>query len=280
MRKLGLIAGGGEVPIRLAAECVRSGRPLFVVRLSGFADVALTAYDGVDAGIAEVGKVLRALRAAQCEAVCLVGNVSRPDFARLRPDWRGMQLLPKAIAAAGKGDDALMRVFVDMFEQEGFAVEGAESVHRGLTLGQGALGRYTPTSEHLADIRQGVALARALGRFDVGQAVAVARGLVLAVEAQEGTDAMLARCAELPEAIRGRPGALAGVLVKWPKPIQERRIDLPTIGVRTIEAAHHAGFAGVAGEAGGLLVVDRDAVAEAADRLGLFVVGMAPEPDV
>jgi UDP-2,3-diacylglucosamine hydrolase len=115
---------------------------------------------------------------------------------------------------------------------------------------------------------------KTLGRLDIGQGAVVVDGLVLAVEAQEGTDAMLARCALLPEALRGVPGARRGVLVKWPKPIQERRVDLPTIGVRTIENAAAAGLAGVAGEAGGVLVLDREAVIAAADRLGLFVAGL------
>jgi hypothetical protein len=104
----------------------------------------------------------------------------------------------------------------------------------------------------------------------------VAGGLVLAVEAQEGTDAMLLRVAGLPPAIRGSPDDRRGVLVKRAKPQQERRIDLPTIGVRTIEGAARAGLAGVAVEAGGALVVDRAAVAAAGDAAGVFVIGFRP----
>jgi hypothetical protein len=103
----------------------------------------------------------------------------------------------------------------------------------------------------------------------------VVRGLVLAVEAQEGTDAMLRRCAELPASVRGTPEAPFGVLAKAPKPIQERRIDLPTIGLATVQRVAKAGLAGIVGEAGGLLVLDREAVIEAADELGVFIVGVA-----
>jgi DUF1009 family protein len=116
--------------------------------------------------------------------------------------------------------------------------------------------------------------------LDIGQGAVVVRGLVLAVEAQEGTDAMLARCAELPAALRGTPEAPAGVLAKTPKPIQERRVDLPTIGVATVMAAAQAGLAGIVGETGGLLVVDRGAVIQRADDLGLFIIGVPHEPEV
>jgi DUF1009 family protein len=205
-----------------------------------------------------------------------VGNVSRPDFSALIPDLRGLAVMPAAIAAARKGDDALLRLMLGEFEKEGFAIEGAHEVMDDLTLAAGPLGRCTPSSQDVADVERALEVARSLGALDVGQAVAVCRGLVLAVEAQEGTDAMLARVAVLPEAIRGRPGAPAGVLAKAPKPIQETRVDLPTIGPATVQAAARAGLAGIAGEAGRLLVLDREAVVSLADELGLFIVGVEP----
>ena len=272
--KLGLIAGGGGLPFALAEACLAAGRPLFVVRLKGFADAALTRFPGADIGIAELGHTFEALRREGCGAVCFAGQVSRPDLAALKPDLRGMRALPAALGAARKGDDALLRFLVAEFEREGFVVEGADQVHAGLTLGQGPLGAWPLRPEHDADLHQAVETARALGRLDIGQAVVVVDGLVLAVEAQEGTDALLARCATLPPGLRGTSGARRGVLVKWPKPIQERRIDLPTVGVRTVEGAAAAGLAGVAGEAEGVLVLDRPAVIAAADRLGLFVAGL------
>src|SRR5262249_25890747 len=133
----------------------------------------------------------------------------------------------------------------------------------------------------LADAAKAMDVAQAIGQLDVGQGAVVCDGLVLAVEAQEGTDAMLARVAELPQEIRGSAEARRGVLAKTPKPIQERRVDLPTTGVQTLERAAAAGLAGVAGEAGAMVVLDREAVTEAADRLGLFVWGAplrGPDP--
>lgn len=277
MKKLGLIAGGGGLPMEIAAHCQGSGRALFVLRLKGFAGPELAGAAGADVGIAELGKCFKLLRKAGCEAVCLAGTVARPDLTALTPDWRGLAALPGAILAAKKGDDALLRFLVGEFEKEGFEVEGAHQVMRDLTLPPGLLGACAPQAEDLADARRALDVARAIGRLDIGQAAVVRKGLVLAVEAQEGTQAMLLRVAELPQALRGRPGEKAGVLAKALKPIQEIRIDMPTIGPATVEAAARAGLAGIVGEAGRLLVLERQAVVAAADRLGLFVVGLEPD---
>lgn len=276
MKKLGLIAGGGSLPLRLATQCQSVGRPLFVIRLKGMAEPELKAFDGVDAGIAELGKGFAALKAAGCEAVCLAGVVKRPDFKALKPDLRGLRALPGAIAAARHGDDALLRFLVGEFESEGFHVEGAHEVAAGMTLAHGPLGRLRPGPEHKLDIHKAFHVAGEIGRLDVGQGAVVCEGLVLAVEAQEGTDAMLARCAELPLTLRGSPAGPRGVLAKRPKPIQEQRVDLPAIGVATVIGAAKAGLAGIVGEAGKALVMDHAAVAKAADELGLFVYGLDP----
>lgn len=276
MRKLGLIAGGGGLPVEIADHCERSGRPLFVVRLKGFAGEDLAPYAGAEVGLAELGKCFRLLKRAGCEAVCLAGLVARPDFSTLVPDLRGLRALPGAILAAGKGDDALLRFLVGEFEKEGFAVEGAHEVMEDLSLPKGLLGAHAPTDQDRADAARALEVAREIGRLDIGQGAVVCRGLVLALEAQEGTAAMLQRVGELPEALRGRPGAVAGVLAKAPKPIQETRVDMPTIGLATVQSAARAGLAGIVGEAGRLLVLDREAVIAAADELGLFILGAEP----
>jgi hypothetical protein len=279
MNKLGLIAGGGALPLEIANACREADRPLFVLRLKGLADPALAAFDGIESGLAELGKGIKALKQAGCRAVCFAGIVKRPDFSTLRPDLRGLAALPGVIMAASRGDDALMRFMLHEFEREGFTIEGAHEVGAGLALGEGPLGRVAPDETSLADITRALEVARAIGALDIGQGAVVARGLVLAVEAQEGTDAMLARCADLPSELRGVPGAPVGVLAKAPKPIQERRVDMPTIGVATVMAAAHAGLAGIVGETGALLIVNRQAVIQRADDLGLFIVGVPPEAE-
>jgi len=277
MRKLGLIAGGGALPIELAAHCEAAGRAFAVMRLRGFADPALARHPGAEVGIGEFGKAFKALQAEGCEVVCFAGDVKRPDFAALMPDARGLLIVPSLIKAARQGDDALLRRVLDEFEKEGFEIEGAHEVVGEMTLPRGRLGKFYPRDDHMADIDKALLVAREIGRLDVGQGAVVCNGLVLAVEAQEGTDAMLRRVAELPQAIRGSAERPRGVLAKAPKPIQETKVDLPTIGVATIQRAARAGLAGVVGEAGRLLVVDREAVTACADDLGLFVLGVDPQ---
>jgi len=271
--KLALIAGGGDLPLAVAARCEAEGRALFVIRLAGFADPALTSRDGVDMGMAQIGGILAAMNRAGCRAVCLAGTVSRPDFKSLKPDFKGATLLPGIVKAAQQGDDALLRNILSVFEGEGYAVEGADDILGGDTLPAGALGRVTPGADQLADLRKALHVAEKSGELDVGQGAVVCDGLVLAVEAQEGTDAMLTRVAGLPADLRGSPGALKGALGKAPKPIQDLRVDMPVIGARTIELAAAAGLAGVGGKAGRLILIDRAAIVEAADRLGLYVWG-------
>ncbi|HEY0103685.1 MAG TPA: UDP-2,3-diacylglucosamine diphosphatase LpxI [Brevundimonas sp.] len=271
--KLGLIAGGGALPVSVAARCEAEGRPVFVVRLTGFADPHLARYPGVEAGIAEIGRVLSALKKAGCEAVTFAGAVSRPDFKSLKPDFKGATLLPGIIAAASKGDDALLRKILSVFEGEGYVIEGADDILGGETLAAGAIGGITPTEEQLSDLRKALHVAEKAGELDIGQGSVVCDGLVLAVEAQEGTDAMLARVASLPADLRGSSTEPKGVLAKAPKPIQDLRVDMPVIGSRTVEMAAAAGLAGVGGIAGKLILIDREEIVAAADRLGLFVWG-------
>jgi DUF1009 family protein len=271
--KLGLIAGGGGLPAAVAARCDAEGRPVFIIRLAGFADPHLTRWPGAEFGMAQIGAILKALKAEACTTVCLAGIVNRPDFKSLKPDFKGATLLPGIVAAATQGDDALLRKILSIFEAEGFAVEGADDILGGETLAQGALGAVTPTPEQLADLRKALHVAEKSGELDIGQGAVVCDGLVLAVEAQEGTDAMLHRVAGLPADLRGSPAAPKGALGKAPKPIQDLRVDMPVIGPRTVELAAAAGLAGIAGVTGRLILIDRPAIVAAADRLGLFVWG-------
>lgn len=275
MSKLGLIAGGGALPISVAARCEAEGRPVFVVRLAGFADPHLARYPGVEAGMAEFGKILTSLKKAGCTGVCFAGTVSRPDFKTLKPDLKGATLLPGIVTAATRGDDALLRKILSVFEGEGYAIEGADDVLGGETLPGGALGAVRPTALQLSDLKKALHVAERAGELDIGQGAVVCDGLVLAVEAQEGTDAMLARVAGLPADLRGTPAERKGALGKAPKPIQDLRVDMPVMGARTIEMAAAAGLAGVGGVAGKLILIDRPGLIEAADRLGLFVWGEA-----
>ncbi len=267
MSRLGLIAGGGGLPGEIADACARAGRPVFVIRLKGSADADLSQFAGEDVGLAELGRCFKALRRAGCERVCFAGRVVRPDFSALMPDLAGLRHLPAVAAAARGGDDALLRAVLRVFESEGFQVEGVGEAAADLTLAAGPLGRIAPSAGDEADMRAALEGALHIGASDRGQAAVARNGIVTATEDQAGTDALLIRVASAP----GGPG---GVLAKAPKPGQDLRVDLPTIGLATIERAAEAGLSGVIGPAGAVLVVGREAVREAADRLGLFVFGV------
>jgi UDP-2,3-diacylglucosamine hydrolase len=272
-KKLGIIAGGGELPLVLAEHCAAEGRAYFVARIAGIADAALDAHPGATHSLGAMGARMRALRAADCDAIVMLGKVARQDPSTLDLDAEGMAMVPALLAAAPLGDDALLRAVLAEHERAGFRVVGADEVMRGLLAAAGAWGAFSPGPAQTADIAKAALVAAAAGSFDIGQGVVVCDGLVLAVEAQEGTDAMLLRVANLPAAVRGTPSARRGVLVKRPKPMQERRIDLPVVGVATIELAAAAGLAGIAVEAGGALVLRRAELIAAADSAGMFLYG-------
>lgn len=264
--RLGVIAGGGDLPRRLAEHARANGRDVFVLGLKGFVDSELVAaFDGAQAAMGEVGKGINLLQDAGCEEVVFAGTVKRPDLSSLQFDIRGAALLPELVVAATKGDDALLRVVLRAFEKAGFRIVGADDVLAALLASQGPLGRLSPSKRDWADIRIAAEVARQIGTQDVGQGAVARDGKVLATEAQDGTDAMLARIRPI--------GARSGVLVKCPKPQQERRIDLPTIGPSTVRGAAASGLAGIAVEADATLIVDQLQVADLADSLGIFVYG-------
>jgi UDP-2,3-diacylglucosamine hydrolase len=272
--RLAIVAGGGDLPRRVAEQARRTGRDPFVVGLKGFVEASLLEeYGGPELSIGELGRLMQLMKTEGCEEMVFAGSVKRPDFGSLKLDLKGVQSLPKILAAARKGDDALLRSVMDVFVGAGFRIVGAEDVLNDLLVGPGSLGAVAPTEDHWPDIRRAAEVAKISGSLEIGQGAISCAGLILAVEAQEGTDRMLTRIPDLVPEIRGTPEARRGVLVKRPKPQQERRIDLPTIGVATVQGAAKAGLAGIAVEAGAVLVVDREKVAAAADEAGLFIYG-------
>jgi hypothetical protein len=266
---LGIVAGGGSLPRRLVEVCQASGRGAFVIAIENHTDPATV--EGADHLWIRMGqseKAVRALKEAGVKDLVLVGAVKRPSMTELRPDRKTFKFLAK-IGFNSLGDDGLLGAVVKGLEDEGFTLRGIEEFVHDLLAAEGSFGRNAPDEAAWRDIRRGIDVVRAMGAADVGQATVIQDGLVLGVEALEGTDALLARCGPLR---RAGPG---GVLVKLSKPGQERRADLPTIGVKTVEGAAAAGLRGIAVEAGGTLVVDLPAVVATADRAGLFIVGIS-----
>jgi len=274
---LGLIAGGGALPRAVAESARAAGRAVFVVPLVGSVTedwVKDFPHEFLSPG--EPGRIIKALKGAGAADVLLAGKVDRPKFQEMKLDAKGMLLLPKAIAAAKKGDDALLRFIVGICEEAGLKAVSVAEAAPALVASEGALGAVTPSDEHKTDIEQAFRIVHALGALDVGQAAVVCEGLALAVEAAEGTDAMLARIGSLRESLRGTADKKRGVLVKALKPTQDAKTDMPVVGVETVRNAASVHLAGIAVEAGAALILDSRAVAAEADRLGLFVIGVKP----
>jgi len=269
--KLGILAGSGELPLTLIEACRGERRPFFVLAFAGSCDpLSMQGVPHQFIRLGAAGAGLKILRENGVEELVLAGGVKRPSLTELRPDWRTTRFFLKiGMRALGDfGDDRLFRAIIAELELEGFRVVGADSILTSLLAPAGVWGRIAPGAGAEADIRAGIAAARAYGAEDLGQAAVLRHGAVVDREDAQGTDALLRRCAS-SGAARG------GVLVKMAKPQQERRADLPAVGAQTVAGAAAAGLEGIAVEAGACLVLDRAAVIAAADRAGIFVIGVS-----
>jgi len=268
MKKLGMLAGGGKMPVEIIKHCNNIGREIFVVGIEPFAkEEELKEASFTFAKIGEAGKILKAFEKNNVKEIVFAGGIKRPSFKELIPDLKGAMLMAK-LAIKKMSDNNLFCVLIDEVEGLGFKVVGIDEVVPDMLFSEGIYGKVKPSSEDMDDIERGITVAKALGAVDVGQAVVVQEGMVLAVEAVEGTDMMLSRVAAVKK--QGK----APVMVKTVKPGQDKRVDLPAIGLQTIEQLKKNGLKGIAVEAGGILIIERNAVIKMADEAGIFIVGV------
>jgi UDP-2,3-diacylglucosamine hydrolase len=279
---LAIICGGGSFPGAVADAVAARGRRPVMFGIKGWADPAvLGRYVHHWIALGQAGRFFRLARAENCREVLFIGTVLRPPLTALRLDWHTIKLMPRVIRFFRGGDDKLLSGVAGVAESGGLRVVGIKDVAPELFVPEGVLGRAQPSQRDFADIDRALNLIVTLGPFDVGQAAVVAHGHVIAVEAAEGTDQMLARIAELRRLGRISAPSGVGVLVKAPKPGQDRRFDLPSIGPRTIELVASAGLAGVAVTAGSTMMAEAEAAIAAADREKIFVIGVRePSPGV
>ena len=267
-KKLGMIAGAGMMPVEIIKHCNSCGREIFVVGIEPYArEEELKAAPHIFAKIGEVGKILKAMSKNSVHDIVLAGSIKRPSFKELIPDWEGAKLIARLVIKR-MSDDDMFRAVMDEIERHGFKVVGIEEVVPQMMFSEGIYGKVKPSAEDMDDIQRGITVARALGAVDVGQAVVVQEGMVLAVEAIEGTDMMLSRSATVKKAGK------APVMIKVLKPGQDKRVDLPTIGLQTIVQLKKYGLGGIAVEAGGILLIESETVVKMADEAGIFIIGM------
>jgi UDP-2,3-diacylglucosamine hydrolase len=269
---IGILAGGGRLPLMIAESVVARGGQVHIVGIEGEADADIARFPHTWVNWGQIGRMVTTLQAENSGQLVIAGGVRRPDLWKIRPDVGFFTSLPRLVGLLAGGDDSVLTRVVRFFEQKGLAVRGAHEVAPDLLAGTGAIGGAALSEQDRADAGLGFAVRAALGPLDAGQAVVVSRGKVLAVEGAEGTDAMLQRVAALP----GRQaGVRDGVLAKGPKPGQELRIDMPAIGPRTVAAAVAAGLSGIAVEQGAVLILDKADAVRAADTAGLAVEGLS-----
>ncbi len=270
-KTLGLIAGSGAMPTEIIRHCQKEGIPVFVVGLEPFATEEQ--FEGAPhtfARMGQAGKIIKALKEHGVRDIVLAGGIKRPSLKELIPDMEGMKIVA-SLALKRMSDDNLFRSVMDEIEKRGFRVVGIEEVVPEMLFREGVYGRVKPGKDDMNDIARGWTVAKAIGAVDVGQAVVVQEGLVLAMEAIEGTDMVLSRASQLR-----KPGK-APVMVKVLKPGQDMRVDLPAIGLQTIDLFIKYGIGGIAVEAGGILLIEKDAVIKKADENGIFIIGLNAE---
>lgn len=274
MTRTALIAGQGGLPVALAAALRESGTAFLVAELDGF-PCAIPGAEALRFRVERLVPFLEALAARGVARVAFAGALRRPTLDPELIDARSATLVPRLVAALRSGDDALLREVIAIFEDWDFEVVGAHTLAPDLVPGAGFLAG-TATEADRADASRAAAIVGEIGRLDIGQGAVVAQGLCLAVETLPGTDAMLDFVAVHADRLRPDPKGARGVFYKAPKPGQDRRIDLPVIGPQTIGKVAAAGLAGIAWEAGGVILLERAAVVAAAQAAGLFLWAREP----
>jgi hypothetical protein len=220
--------------------------------------------------VGQLGRTIRAFHGAGVERAVMAGGIHKiRSLLSVRPDWTGLRALR---SSRGRGDDALLRSVAAEFERSGIAIVSSTLFLEHIVAGAGWLAGPRPTPAALADVRIGCDVLGALGAHDVGQSVVVEGGMVLAVEAAEGTDAAIRRAGAL--------GRRHAVLVKVAKRGQDLRFDAPAVGPQTIETMVAAGVDTLAVEAGAAIILEGDRLCALAERHGVSVVGCTTAGEV
>lgn len=270
MSKIALIAGKGRLPLILAD---RLGNDAVLAELDGFESLGETR-DGVERfRLERLVPFLDRLQDLGVTRAVFAGAVHRPRLDPALLDPATLQLLPRIMAAMAQGDDGTLREVIALMGEWGIDVVGAQDICPDLIAAPGVLAGEVKAQDK-QDAARGFAILAAMGAADVGQGCVVARGQCIALEALPGTDEMLAVLADQRARLALLPAG--GVFCKAPKAGQDRRIDLPALGPATLGAAAKPGLRGIAFDAGGVLLIDRDAMVARAAELGLFLWAREP----
>ncbi|SON54947.1 hypothetical protein HDIA_1406 [Hartmannibacter diazotrophicus] len=270
--RLAILAGGGALPIAVADGALAEGREVVVFGIDGEASDEIARFRHHTIRWGEIGKLLDLLKREEIGEMVFCGSVTRPDFSSIRLDFGAIVHLPRILAMMVGGDDTVLQRVITFFEERGIRIVGAHQVASGLVARPGVLGRILPQRRHDEDIACAFEAVDLLGRLDIGQAAVAVGGRVVGVEGVEGTDRLVRRIIEMRQIGRLRWKGREGVLVKAAKVQQDLRVDMPVIGPATIEVVSQADLAGIAIEAGRVLILEREATIDMADKAGIFLV--------
>lgn len=271
---LGVVALGGSLPLSLAEWLAKNSTPFHCVGFEGVTSPGIKRYPFTEVSYFKIGQLFQALRRNGCDRIVFAGQLFRPSLFKMRFDATTLRYLPLLLFARTRGDDTVLRKVTRAFEGAGFQVLSMKDVAPALVAQSGPLGLHSVPESLQQDVDDGFAILEQLGRHDVGQALVIDRGRVIAIEAAEGTDNMLRRVGDL----RGTPHYPApkrsGILIKAAKPQQELRNDMPVIGLGTVKNAIDAGLVAIAIESGHVLTADLPDMVTLANQNALAVVGV------
>lgn len=273
-KKIGLIVGAGQLPYDLVLNKAKAIAPIYVIGINGVSDEKTLNLCDEKVGLGDIGKIINIFKNHNINEIGIIGYIKRPDFSKISFDFLGLKILPKLVLAAKNGDDAIMRVILNEFENNDLKIMPPEAIFPHITSKNGALGDFCPNQNNFDDIEKAKLILNDLGKYDIGQAIVVIDGCVAAIEAQEGTDEMLKRVANLPKHLIGNEAQKKGILLKIPKTAQDLRIDLPTIGIETIKNAIKANLCGIAFVKNKAIIAQEEELIQIANENKMFLFGL------
>ncbi len=280
MNKIGIISGSGSLPYEIAEIAKSKNIEPYFVFLKGSAEetaenllknksknknLKFPQNNFIWSSITNVGKILNFFEENSVNNLLLAGGIKRPPLLSLIPDLTGAKLLKRLLSLRNAGDDSALREIIKFLEEHNFSVIGVADIAPELLTKKGFITKNKPNERQLFDIQKGFEAAETLGKLDIGQAVIVQDGEVLGVEGAEGTAELIKRCAKLQ---RGGKGA---ILVKSCKPNQDKRADLPAIGLNTIYMLKDMKFAGVALSSDESIILDFENTKTQAEKDNIFI---------
>jgi DUF1009 family protein len=278
-RRLAIVAGGGDFPLEVFHASLRQGFEPRFFALRGFSNRQISQHPASEpVDMLNPSALLASLHRFQPSGVVMAGHVSRPNPSLLLSAFSALRHQDELKQVLGEGDDHVLIRVIDLLEEQGLPVLGIDTVAPDLLCPQTVMTRSRPSPEEWVSIRTGLALLEQLSPFDCGQACIVQGQRILAIEGPEGTDATIRRVNTNKGWFRfSRQEPTSKILVKTTKTVQDRRVDLPAVGPRTIQSCRKAGLAGLALGAGSVVIIDRERMIREADQAGLFIVGVGAD---